>query len=185
MFYNNLFSFSKSSNAKIFAINYYCVERIVVNPNVMIRMNHVRRVPSQWMLSVIADEVRKLSLVRTKIKFIRVEPSVASYWVVEITIAIWFVILAIVASVNCRHRLWNRVFVANRKSRQKNVLHVSTQFQVVAQYVPKNLFAVINVQLSVTLALTVRLVLSQLKSAVFVKGKRWQWIVANTIWTRL
>ena len=64
---------------KIFAIDYYCVEAIVVNPLVMIRTNHVRRVPSQWMLSVIVDEVRKLSLVRTKIKFIRVEPSVASY----------------------------------------------------------------------------------------------------------
>ena len=79
MFYNNLFSFSKSSNAKIFAINYYCVERIVVNPNVMIRMNHVRRVPSQLMLSVTADEVRKLFLVRTKTKFIHVKLFVASF----------------------------------------------------------------------------------------------------------
>ena len=64
---------------KIFVIDYYCVEAIVVNLLVMIRTNHVRRVPSQWMLSVIADEVRKLFLVRTKIKFIRVGPSVASY----------------------------------------------------------------------------------------------------------
>ena len=74
-----LIIFSKSSNVKIFVIDYYCVEAIVVNPLVMIRTNHVRRAPSQWMLSVIADEVRKMSLVRTKIKFIRVEPSVASY----------------------------------------------------------------------------------------------------------
>ena len=64
---------------KIFVIDYYCVEAIVVNPLVMIRTNHVRHVPSQWMLSVIADEVRKLSLVRKKTKFIRVKPSVASY----------------------------------------------------------------------------------------------------------
>ena len=60
-------------------INYYCVERIDVNPNAMIRMNRVRRVPSQLMLSVTADEVRKLSLVQTKTKFIRVEPFVVSY----------------------------------------------------------------------------------------------------------
>ena len=73
------FLFLKSSNAKLFVISYYFVELIVVNPNVMIRTNHVRRVLLQLMLSVIADEVRKLSHVRTKIKFIRVEPSVASY----------------------------------------------------------------------------------------------------------
>ena len=76
---NNLILFSKSSNAKIFVINYYYVEPIVVNPNAMIRMNRVRRVPSQLMLSVTADEVRKLSLAQTKTKFIRVEPSVASF----------------------------------------------------------------------------------------------------------
>ena len=151
-----IFLFSKSSNAKLFVISYCCVEPIVVNPNVMIRTNHVRRVLLQLMLSVIADEVRKLSLVRTKIKFIRVKPSVASYWVVEITIVIWFVILAIVASVNCRLQLWNHVSVANRKLRLKNVPLVSTQSQAVAQYVPKNLFAVTDVQLFVTLVLIVR-----------------------------
>ena len=174
MFYNNLFSFSKSSNAKIFVINYYCVEPIVVNPNVMIRMNHVRRVPSQLMLSVTADEVRKLFLVRTKTTFIHVKLFVASFWVVEITIAIWFVTLAIVASANCRLQLWNHAFVVNKKSRPKNVLLASIRFRVVAQYVPKNLFAVINVQPFVTLALTVHLVPSKLKSAVYVKGKRSQ-----------
>ena len=156
-----IFLFSKSSNAKLFVISYCCVEPIVVNPNVMIRTNHVRRVLLQLMLSVIADEVRKLSLVRTKIKFIRVEPSVASYWVVGIIIVIWFVILATVASVNCRLQLWNHAFVANKKSRPKNVLLASTRFRAVALFARKNLFAVINAQLFVTLALIVRLVLNK------------------------
>ena len=89
IFENSLpYLFQKSSNVTIFVTSCYLVEVIDVNQNVMIRTNHVHRVRTQLKSFVGADEVQKLSCVRTRTKFIRVKPFVESYWNVETIIAI-------------------------------------------------------------------------------------------------
>ena len=72
----------------IFVISCYRVEVIDVNQNAMIRTNHVRRARTQLKSFAGADEVQKLSRVRTRTKFIRVKLFAESYWNVEIIIAI-------------------------------------------------------------------------------------------------